>query len=312
MRRALSSAFDGLTAFERGWLSSNNVLIHPATGEDGAVLIDSGHVNHAAQTLALVGAALRGAPLARVVNTHLHSDHCGGNAALQRVFGAALVVPPGEAAAVLAWDEPAMSHHLTAQRLERFAWQATLKPGEPVIAGGRAWQVHMAPGHDPHAVLLFDAANGLLLSADALWENGFGVVFPEIAGEPGFDDVGATLDLISGLPVRWVVPGHGAPFDDVAGALARARTRLAGLRRDPARHAGHALNVLLKYHLMEEREQALPDLLDWAEGAPLLAGLWLRFAPRGVASLRDWVLEALEHLASKGALRRDGERVIDA
>jgi hypothetical protein len=26
----------------------------------------------------------------------------------------------------------------------------------------------------------------LLLSADALWENGFGVIFPELDGESGF------------------------------------------------------------------------------------------------------------------------------
>ena len=43
--------------------------------------------------------------------------------------------------------------------------------------------------------MLFDAAHGVLIAADALWEDGFGVVFPEIDGEPGFDDVGTVLDL---------------------------------------------------------------------------------------------------------------------
>ena len=40
----------GLTVLQRGWLSSNNVLIHPTPGEPGAVLVDASHVNHAAQT----------------------------------------------------------------------------------------------------------------------------------------------------------------------------------------------------------------------------------------------------------------------
>ena len=44
---------DGLRVFERGWLSSNNLLIHAAPGEPGAVLVDTGHVNHAPQTVAL-------------------------------------------------------------------------------------------------------------------------------------------------------------------------------------------------------------------------------------------------------------------
>jgi glyoxylase-like metal-dependent hydrolase (beta-lactamase superfamily II) len=59
-------------------------------------------------------------------------------------------------------------------------------------------------------VMLFDRAHGVLLSADALWENGFGLIFPEIAGEPGFDDMHAVLDLIATLPVQVVVPGHGS------------------------------------------------------------------------------------------------------
>ena len=75
----------GLTILERGWLSSNNVLLHG--GGAGAVLIDASHALHGEQTVALVRQALAGEPLRRVVNTHLHSDHCGGNAALARAFG---------------------------------------------------------------------------------------------------------------------------------------------------------------------------------------------------------------------------------
>ncbi len=64
---------------ERGWLSANNIVL---MGPDGTALVDSGYHTHAAQTVALVGHALAGRPLDRLVNTHLHSDHCGGNAAL--------------------------------------------------------------------------------------------------------------------------------------------------------------------------------------------------------------------------------------
>lgn len=305
-------ALDGLSVLERGWLSSNNLLIHPARGEPGALLVDTGHVNHAAQTEALVRHALRGAPLARIVNTHLHSDHCGGNATLQRAFGAPLAIPPGEAAAVRAWDEAALSYRATGQRIERFAPDTTLVPGEAFVAGGREWQVLAAPGHDPHSVILFDAAHGVLVSADALWQQGFGVVFPEVAGEPGFDDVGATLELIAGLPVRVVVPGHGAPFTDVGAALQRARARLAGMQADPARHAKHALKVLLKYHLMEEGAQALEPLLAWAEATPLLRSLWALYPPPGAALPRDWVMQVLEELVAGGALRRDGAVLHDA
>jgi glyoxylase-like metal-dependent hydrolase (beta-lactamase superfamily II) len=57
----------------------------------------------------------------------------------------------------------------------------------------RAWEVHAAPGHDPHSIILFDPISRTLISADALWENGFGIAFPELAGEPSFGEVAATL-----------------------------------------------------------------------------------------------------------------------
>lgn len=301
----------GLTVLERGWLSSNNVLIHAAPGEAGAVLVDTGHVSHAPQTVALVHHALGGARLDRIVNTHLHSDHCGGNAALQRAFGAPIVLPPGEAEAVRAWDEDALSYRATGQRIERYGVDALLEPGSAFVAGGREWQILAAPGHDPHSVMLFDPAGGVLLSADALWQQGFGVVFPEVAGEPGFDEVGAVLEQIAALPVQIVVPGHGAPFADVAGALERARRRLDSFRREPARHARHAVKVLVKYHVMEEGSQPLAELVGWALATPLLATLWQRQPPAGVATPQAWIEQIVGELVEGGALARHGERIVD-
>jgi glyoxylase-like metal-dependent hydrolase (beta-lactamase superfamily II) len=304
-----SLALPGLTVLERGWLSSNNIVLHGTHGAagEGATLVDSGHSVHAAQTLALLRHALRDEPLARVVNTHLHSDHCGGNAVLQREFGVPVAVPAASFATVQAWDEDALSYRYTGQRCERFAAQAALTPGEVLQVGERRWQALAAPGHDPESLMLFDASDGVLISADALWENGFGVVFPELEGIAAFDDVAAVLDLIERLPVRAVIPGHGAPFTDVAGALQRARVRLAGQRADPARHARHGAKVMIKYHLMEERSQPWPELQRWTVATPLFTAVWQRFAQAEAASPAEWCERLLADLLGSGALSlRDG------
>ncbi|WP_295641428.1 MBL fold metallo-hydrolase [uncultured Methylibium sp.] len=307
-----ASSLDGLTVLERGWLSSNNVLLHGAPGQ-GATLVDSGHCTHAAQTVALVQRSLAGEPLERIVNTHLHSDHCGGNAALQAAFpGLPADVPAGEFDAARRWDEDALSYRATRQRCERFAVRGRIEAGTSLRVGARRWEVVAAPGHDPQALMLFDAAHGVLISADALWENGFGVVFPELDGESAFDDVAAVLDAIARLPVALVIPGHGAPFTDVSGALARARSRLASWRAAPDKHARHAARVLLKYHLMEEREQSLADLQAWAAAAPLLQRLHERIGRAEAAGPGAWGLRLAGELVAAGALRADGERIHDA
>jgi len=303
-----AEAHRDFTVFERGWLSSNNILLHGADGEN-ATLIDSGHLSHAGQTVALVHQALRpGQTLARIVNTHLHSDHCGGNAALAHRFGAQVVIPPGDAAAVAVWDEDRLSYRLTQQRCARFAFDALLQPGATLTVGRRHWQAHAAPGHDPHSLILFDATDGTLVSADALWENGFGVVFPELDGVGAFDQVAATLDLIESLPVRLVIPGHGAPFGDVASALLRARSRLARFRADPASHARHGIKALTKYHLLEVGSEALAELRAWFASTPIVAQVWQRLAhPEG--SIDAWGECLLAELLANGVLTLRGDRV---
>ncbi|WP_313702943.1 MBL fold metallo-hydrolase [Massilia sp.] len=258
-----------MQVFERGWLSSNNILF---SGPDTA-LVDSGYVTHAPQTLALVDHALGGRRLGRLLNTHLHSDHCGGNAALQAAHGCHTAIPVAEAGKVAAWDEGALSYRATGQQCPRFAFDAVLAPGDELDLGGLRWQVLGAPGHDPHALLLFCAQEGVLISGDALWENGFGVVFPELAGEPGFDEVRATLDLIGTLDARVVVPGHGRVFGDVRAALERACSRLDYLAADPRRNAENAVKVLVKFLLLERQRIVLAALPALLASIPVVAAV---------------------------------------
>jgi glyoxylase-like metal-dependent hydrolase (beta-lactamase superfamily II) len=297
--RTAASLLQGITVLERGWLSSNNIVLHG--GGAGAVLVDTGHALHAGQTVALVRHALRGEPLARIVNTHLHSDHCGGNAAVQRAFGVPITIPPGHWDAVQSWDEAVLSYQATGQWCERFGADTRLEPGDAFTVGARRWQAIGSPGHDPHSVMLHDAEGRVLISADALWENGFGIVFPELDGEPGFDDVAEVLDSIETLGLRCVIPGHGAPFTDVAGALARSRSRLASYRADPRRHLRHGIKVLIKYHLLEEQRQPLADFDRWFASMPLASAAWAAIDRPG-GSVEAWGRTLIAELCAGGAL----------
>jgi glyoxylase-like metal-dependent hydrolase (beta-lactamase superfamily II) len=274
-----AAAVAGLPAnvvvLERGWLSSNNILV---IGADETALIDTGYVAHAEQTVALVESALDGRPLDRVLNTHLHSDHCGGNAALQARYPALPIeIPPGEAALVERWDEEALSFRATGQSCPRFRVSGLLQPGTERGFGGLRWQIHAAPGHDPHSVILFEPVSRTLVSADALWENGFGIAFPELKGEPSFGEMAATLDLIERLAPSIVIPGHGSIFTDVEAALKVARRRLEGLQRDPTKHARHAIKVLIKFKLLEKQRMSRGDWMAWVRETPYLAMVCARF-----------------------------------
>ncbi|MES2535748.1 MAG: MBL fold metallo-hydrolase [Pseudomonadota bacterium] len=294
---------DSMQVLERGWLSSNNILF---TGRDQTALVDSGYLTHAPQTLALVEHALQGRPLDRLLNTHLHSDHCGGNAALQNRYGCRTTIPATEAAKVRAWDEDALTYVVTGQQCARFSFDDTMSAGDVIELGDLQWQVLGAPGHDPHSLILYNRQQRILISADALWENGFGVIFPELAGEPGFAETRATLELISTLDIGLVIPGHGAPFTNVGKALDTAFSRIDYLAVDPLRNAQNAVKVLLKFLLLDRQRMALTAVPQLLAAIPLVVMANRNYLHQTTDELAQW---AIAQLLRAGAAVVDGEEL---
>jgi len=290
---------------QRGWLSSNNILF---LGREQTALIDSGYLTHAPQTVALVAQVLQGRALDWLLNTHLHSDHCGGNAALQQAYRCRTSIPAAEAIKVSDWDQDALSYVATGQQCDRFGYDDTLQGGDRITLGDMSWQVLAAPGHDPHSLIFYCPQQRILISADALWENGFGVIFPELDGESGFAEARATLEMIAGLDVALVIPGHGRPFTDVAGALASAFSRLAYLSADPVRNAQHALKVLLKFLLLERQQLSLAEVARMTATIPLMVSVNQRYLQRSDAELAAWLVA---QLVRAGAARVDGETLLN-
>ncbi|MBS3997306.1 MAG: MBL fold metallo-hydrolase [Hydrogenophaga sp.] len=305
-RQRLDAA--GITFLQRGWLSSNNILVR---GDGPTTLVDSGYWTHSAQTLALVEQATAGQAIERLLNTHLHSDHCGGNAALQEAYpGLVTMIPPGLANAVSNWDPVALTFEPTGQHCPRFGVQGLLTPGSTVRMGSHEWEVHGAKGHDPHSIILYEPLQRVLISADALWENGFGVVFPELEGVSAFDEVAQTLDAIEVLNPALVLPGHGSAFGNVSAALDKARSRLEQFVTRPDKHMRHAWKVLIKYKLLEWQSISRKGLNDWARATPYLA----QAMPSGGQNPQEaaqWLDSLLEDLGRSSAIKIQGDLIVN-
>ena len=279
-------------------MSSNNILI-----DDGNVcaLIDSGYYAHANQTLLLLQHVLDGKPLVRLINTHCHSDHMGGNAALQRAYGCRISIPVGEAPAIAAWDDATLMLSYTGQSAERFSYDDTLSAGDRLQLGGLEWEALAAPGHDMHALMFYSRAARILISGDALWENGFGLIFSELFGQAGgYAATRVTLEAISRLDIATVIPGHGAPFGNVERALDTAFQRLDAYERDPAKLARHALKVMLSFSLMIQGRMALAGLPQFLATRPIYGDINRRFLHLSEAELGEYLLR---DLARAGALK---------
>ena len=289
---------------ERDWLSANQILFFEDDGS--ASVVDTGYVKHAALTCALLERMLAGRPLTRILNTHLHSDHCGGNAALARRFGAAIFVPSGSFNLAQNWQLEALSFTATGQRCERFLPAGSIDGGQDLNLGSLTWEVYAAAGHDPESIMLFAPDQRILISADALWEDGFGVTFPELSGESGFQEQQEVLEQIESLQPKIVIPGHGPIFVDLASALARARGRLAWLKEDPVRNARYALKVLVKFIMLDLERATEAQLFERLGAAQVFRDASTQAGLNSDHALR-W---SVESLVKAGALQQQGELLI--
>jgi glyoxylase-like metal-dependent hydrolase (beta-lactamase superfamily II) len=277
----------------RGWLNCNQVVLR-APGDN--VLIDSGYCTHRERTLELVAgpAGLEGEPLERLVNTHCHSDHMGGNSAIASALGCRVTIPAGEVKHVMPWTPQSVWMAQFDQKADPFHFDDTLAPGDRFDGGGFEWQVHAAPGHDMDALMFFEPRHGVLVSGDALWEGGMGFVWPEEGANPHIEAALETLAVIDRLDPAVVIPGHGAPFADARGAAAAVSAKLQAFARDPAKNARHVVKVMFVFALLDRRSMPLADVAAYLGRVPCYRELSERFLGLAAPALAEWLLRDLE------------------
>jgi glyoxylase-like metal-dependent hydrolase (beta-lactamase superfamily II) len=290
-----------LHVFVRDWLSANHILLK---SRDGHVLIDTGYVRHAPLTLALLASprGIGNESLAWIVNTHCHSDHIGGNAAVARRYDCPIAVPEGEAPLVERWDQKALLYDYCDQRADRFRVDRSLVPDTTHIWGDLEWRALAAPGHDMGALVFYNPEHRILISGDALWEHGFGLVMPPEVDPQALPATRATLEAIARLDVLVVIPGHGEPFINVAAALERAFRRVEAFEADPMRMARNVVKALLTFTLLDRQRLPLADLPAYLNRIGIYRDFnerFFRLPPEGFAA---WIVGELE---KTGAVRTD-------
>jgi glyoxylase-like metal-dependent hydrolase (beta-lactamase superfamily II) len=283
-----------LCLIERGWLSANSIL-----GFDGeqTTLIDSGYVTHAAQTVDLVRHALAGRQLTTLRNTHAHSDHIGGNAAVQAAFDCRIIVPAGAQASIAEWDENALLLSPLGQQGARFQHDALMHPGDEFVMGELHWQALAVPGHDMDALAFYNPEKRLLISGDALWESGFGVIFPELLGNPdGLLSTRQTLEMLARLPIDKVLPGHGQAFTCVDQALVRAFARLDSFEADIERLAWHAIKVVVSFAMLERRSLPRQAFTEFVTNLPFACDINSRYLALPIDHLAEQIEQGLRQV----------------
>lgn len=200
--------------FVHDYLRAN---IHFVPGRDVDLLVDTGM---GLVPLAPLIPSTSGKPLLAVA-THIHLDHVGSLhefslRAGPRVSAEAFATMPRERTYEDALRElpdplaaqPADGFRIDAYRIEPAPLGRLLGEGDTVDLGSRRFRVLELPGHSPDSIGLFDEADGLFLSGDAIYDD----VLIDDLPDSDKDAYRATMRRVIDLPARLVLGGHGEPF----------------------------------------------------------------------------------------------------
>jgi glyoxylase-like metal-dependent hydrolase (beta-lactamase superfamily II) len=203
-------------------MNATRTNIYLVRGADGDTLVDPGPVGTAPLLLAL---DRRGEyRLARVLLTHAHPAHAGSAARVARGTGVRVYVHADDAPFLDGTREPLLPSGRRGQLMAALGRVVDLCPPvyrlEPLpldapIAGLRALPT---PGHTPGHVCLWHEADGALLSGDALVVDGGEPALPTPSLSHDPERARAALAVLRALPIRHLLPGHGAAIVDDAGA----------------------------------------------------------------------------------------------
>lgn len=300
-----ASVIDGQLPSWVSWVprpfpDANLLLLHGPR----PALVDTGFVGHADDTREWAEAQA-GGRVGIVVNTHWHSDHVGGNAALQAT-GAEIAASAHDADAVQRRDPGCCVAEYLDQPVAPYTVDRALDDAEVLTLGEADWQVIRTPGHTPGHLSLWQPDDGVLVVGDALSDYDVGWIATALDGQDAAATAVASLDRLDALQPRVLLPAHGRIPDDPAAALAKARTRAQRLVDDPEAAVWYGARRIFGYALMIRDGLPADSVHEY-----LLGRAWLtdaarqldRPAPELAAELVDTMRRSGAVLEQDGRLR---------
>lgn len=196
------------------------VISYLIVGSESAVLFDTGN---GIGNIKSVVDRLTDRPI-RVLNSHSHFDHIGGNYQFDDILSVATEFSLNRANGIRS-DELAMEVSPEAlckslplgvtednHRTRPFSMSQKIADGDVLDIGGRKLEVLQVPGHTDDAIALLDRDGGFLWSGDSFYEGPIWLFFPETDLAAYQESVAKIAALVPDLKV--VFPAHNTPRAD--------------------------------------------------------------------------------------------------
>lgn len=196
------------------------VISYLVIGNEFALLFDTG--NGIGNIRAVVD-SITTLPI-RVLNSHSHYDHVGGNADFDFIYGMDTEftrermkgrthqqveeeISPAALCKPLPNGVRAEDHHIRAYEVDEFIGE-----GSVIDMGNRMLKIISIPGHTPDAIGMLDKENGLLWTGDTFYKGPIWL-FAKETDLPAYRNSIARLAALA-PSLRYVLPAHNVPIVD--------------------------------------------------------------------------------------------------
>jgi hydroxyacylglutathione hydrolase len=171
----------------------------------------------------------------RVIMTHTHLDHIGClSEILQSIPDAELLVHSVEGTPLEEGDERTVygmdmfrqmcqAQYRIKPGAFRFQVDRKLEGGEILQMGGMSWEVLHIPGHSPGSIALYHAGEKILIPGDTVYAD-YAIGRFDLHGASG-RQLRDSLNLLAGLEVRTLLPGHNRIMEHVPDGYIRETAR---------------------------------------------------------------------------------------
>ena len=146
--------------------------------------------------------------LTKIINTHAHFDHTGGNAELAKATGAAIWIHPAEKGMLTGMAGMAQSFGIRSEKSPEA--EGLLQDGDAVQVGSVVLEVLHTPGHSPGGISLKIRGQDMVLVGDTLFQFSIGRTdFPGADHDTLIRSIKGKLFPLGDQ--CQVYPGHGPP-----------------------------------------------------------------------------------------------------
>lgn len=306
--RGLHELGDGCFGYlqpDGGWGWSNAGLI---VADGASLLVDTlFDLVLTGEMLESMAPVTRAAPIAQVVNTHANGDHCYGN----QLVGDAEIISSAAAAEEMAEVPPSLLAALNSAEgdigelfrgffgaflfdgIEQRLPDRTFEGRLDIDVGGRTIElIEVGPAHTRGDVIAYVPDARTVFTGDILFIGGTPIVW---AGP--LSNWVAACDLMLGMDVETVVPGHGPVTDK--GGVAQVRDYLAFVDDEAAARQAAGVDVWdATREIARELGAEGRPFADWGEFGRVAVNVDTAYRSRDPQLARTDVVEQFRRMAA--------------